>query len=108
MVNKLIKVEHVWCEEEDRWIYIERYANTEYIGLNFSQGVDKEFFNDHFCEVDQGLSNFFEVTTDHDKGNKDEISVINKYMWLYHAAVIAYEDVQTKELYLKRKNKEQN
>jgi hypothetical protein len=29
-------------------------------------------------------------------------------MWLYHAAVIAYEDVQTKELYLKRKNKEQN
>ena len=94
MVNKLIKVEHVWCEEDDRWIYIERYADTE-------------FFNDHFLKVDQGLSNFFEVTTLPFQ-HKDEISVINKYMWLYHAAVIAYEDVQTKELYLKRKNKEQN
>ena len=107
MVNKLIKVEHVWCEEDDRWIYIERYANTEYIGLNFSQGSDKQFFDDHFLKVDEGLSNFFEVTTLPFQ-HKDEISVINKYMWLYHAAVIAYEDVQTKELYLKRKNKEQN
>ena len=108
MVNKLIKVEHIWCEDDDRWIYIERYADTNFIGLNFCQNNDKEFFNDHFLKVDHGLSNFFEVTTDHYEGDKNEISVINKAMWLYHAAVIAYEDVQTRELYLKRKDKEQN
>ena len=109
MENKLIKVEHIWCEDDDRWIYIERYADTNFIGLNFCQNNDKEFFNDHFLKVDHGLSNFFESTM---KAPllmmKGELRAINRYMWLYHAAVIAYEDVQTRELYLKRKDKEQN
>jgi hypothetical protein len=108
-MEKVIKVEHIWCEDDDRWIYIERYADTNFIGLNFCQGSDKEFFNDHFLKVDHGLSNFFEATTaNYSSTCRHEISVINKCMWLYHAAVIAYEDVQTRELYLKRKDKEQN
>ena len=103
-MEKVVKVEHVWCEEDDRWIYIERYANTKYIGLNFCQGNDKEFFNNHFLKVDEGLSNFFESTGKSLLLRKDELTSINEAMWMYHAAVIAYEDVQSRELYLKRKN----
>ena len=112
-MEKVIKVEHIWCEEDDRWIYIERYANTKYIGLNFCQGSDKEFFNDHFLKVDHGLSNFIDTVMSSKAlalvaSGEFELKEINNYMWLYHAAVIAYEDVQTRELYLKRKDKEQN
>jgi hypothetical protein len=107
-MEKVIKVEHIWCEEEDRWIYIERYDGTDFLGLNFCQGSDKEFFNDHFLKVDHGLSNFFESMGKSLVIVKSELRAINEAMWLYHTAVIAYEDEQTKELYLKRKDKEQN
>ena len=32
------KVEHVWCESNDRWIYIEYNAHRRIVGLNFMQG----------------------------------------------------------------------
>ena len=37
---KVDKVEHVWSEKEDRWLYIEYNEQRKVIGLNFMQGDD--------------------------------------------------------------------
>jgi len=85
---RLFKVEHRWDTENDRWIYIEHYESG-YLGLNFMQGDEYELFKKNWCQMDRGLSEFY-------NGNKEtlkkypgasEIETINTAMWLFHSAV---------------------
>ena len=61
MINehRVDKVEHVWSEKEDRWIYIEYNAQRKIIGLNFMQGDEYDYFKKSWCHNDQGLTEFY-------------------------------------------------
>lgn len=94
----IIKVEHVWHESSDRWIYIERY-NDETIGLNFMQGFDYDGFSNNYAFVDKALSDFyyenkvsFELVN---YGNNSEINLIDKVIWVYYDAVSFYQHYQS-------------
>ena len=87
------KVEHIWCNSNDRWIYIEYNEQRKIIGLNFMQGDEYENFKKSWCVIDEGLTEFYKsmlYTFPIEKASVDTISFINKCMWAYHSA-ISYE-----------------
>jgi hypothetical protein len=92
-MRKIESVEHIWCDSNDRWVYIERYDNRG-TGLNFMQGDEYEEFKKNWCKVDKGLSEFYEqmkITIPIQKQSESNIGFINTVMWVYHSAVANYE-----------------
>lgn len=91
---KITKVEHVWSDSEDRWIYIEYNEHYKIIGLNFMQGSAYDHFKAKWCHNDRGLTEFYEAMVDTfaiEEASSDTIEFINKVMWAYHTAV-SYKD----------------
>jgi hypothetical protein len=92
-MKRIEKVEHIWCDQDDRWVYIERYEGGE-IGLNFVQGNDYEYFKEGWCAVDKGLSEFYEqmrLLIPIQRQSESDISFINTVIWAYHSAIASYE-----------------
>ena len=86
--DRLNAVEHIWHAESDRWIYIERYESG-YLGLNFMQGDEYDYFKKNWCEMDRGTSEFYEtMKTDLIKLRVEmsELEFIDKVMWIYFEA----------------------
>jgi len=52
------RVEHVFHEMDDRWIYLEYDADNRLIGVNFMQGDDYQDFELAWCYRDQGLTKY--------------------------------------------------
>ena len=92
--KKILKVEHVWHEPCDRWIYIEHYGDAT-IGLNYCQGNDYPYFKKEYCKVDEGLTEFYEVMcVDYniEKMSNTKIQFMSKVMWTYHTATSLMDD----------------
>ena len=92
---KINKVEHVWDDEEDRWIYIEYNAQGEIIGLNFMQGDEYDCFKKRWCKNDQGLMEFYDsmlYTFPIEKSSVSALRFINKCMWAFHTALASREE----------------
>ena len=84
------QVKHVWCESDDRWVYIEYNIINKIIGLNFVQGNDYDYFKEKWCVSDQGLTEFYEsmlYTFPIEKASVSTLEFINKCMWAYHSAI---------------------
>ena len=97
MINqyKVDKVTHVWCEEDDRWIYIEYNNQSKIVGLGFMQGDEYDYFKDSWCHNDQGLMQFYNFMIHKfpiEKASVNTLEFINKVMWAYHFAIVAAED----------------
>ena len=93
--NRVDKVEHVWSEKEDRWIYIEYNTQRKIIGLNFMQGDDYDLFKEKWSYNDQGLTDFYHsmlYTFSIEQASVNTIEFINKCMWSFHMAVVSRED----------------
>ena len=90
--DALLRVEHVWCQGDDRWVYIERYKSG-YLGLNFMQGDEYELFKGSWCKMDRGLSEFYNENNETIKKypGASAIETINAAMWLYHSAIANHE-----------------
>jgi hypothetical protein len=90
--DALLRVEHVWCQSDDRWVYIEHYKSG-YLGLNFMQGDEYELFKDSWCKMDRGLSEFYSGNREILKraSQQTELNLINTAMWLYHDAIANHE-----------------
>ena len=87
--NKVIKVEHLWCDSNDRWIYLEYNEENKLCGMNFMQGDEYEVFKYECAENDRGLMEFYETmlyTFPIEQVSVDRISFINKVMWAYCTA----------------------
>ncbi len=56
--NDIQKVEHIWNEKSDRWLYVERNIASEIIGVNFMQGNDYNDFKRHWCITHVELTRF--------------------------------------------------
>ena len=91
--DRLNAVEHIWYAESDRWIYIERYESG-YLGLNFMQGDEYEYFKKNWCEMDRGMSEFYS-TMKNDliklRVEMSELEFIDKVMWIYFESKTNYE-----------------
>lgn len=99
----MLKVEHVWHEPCDRWIYIEYYDDAT-IGLNYCQGGDYVYFKQHYCKVDEGLTEFYEVMCrdyNIEKMSNTKIQFMSKVMWTYHTATSLMDDYMGNELFWK-------
>ena len=89
MENTIHKVEHIWCAENDRWIYLAKNAEMKIIGMNFMQGDDYRHFKDSWCNNNPPLLKFYNemlCTFPIEKQNVTTISFMNKCMWAYHTA----------------------
>ena len=87
--NKVIKVEHRWCESEDRWIHLEYNETYKICGMNFMQGDEYDVFKSQYAENDKGLMEFYETmlyTFPIEKNSVGSIVFINKVMWAYCSA----------------------
>ena len=87
--NKVIKVEHIWCEQDDRWIYLEYNEKNKICGMSFMQGDEYEVFKAEYAENDRGLMEFYDTmlyTFPIEQVSVDRISFINKVMWAYVSA----------------------
>ena len=81
-----VKVEHLWIEEHERWIYIEYNKENDIIGLNFMQGDEyDEYDYDEFikgeCYNDNNLTVFYHhmrLFYSHEFDNITDIDFINK------------------------------
>ena len=92
---EITKVEHIWCRENDRWIYIEYNEKHGIIGLNFMQGDEYDKFKKSWCRKDQGLMSFYTsmiYTFYIEKSSVDDMQFINKVIWAYHKANVCHED----------------
>ena len=89
------KVEHVWCESDDRWVYLEYNKQRKIIGMNFMQGDPYECFKKYWCKNDNGLMEFYNsmlYTFPIELASVSTLSFINKCMWSYHTAISQREE----------------
>jgi hypothetical protein len=94
MIHELDRVVHQWCDDNDRWMYIEYDRDGKVMGLNFMQGDEYECFKKDWCVSDEGLTAFYKqmlYTFSYEQGNVPEHCFINSCMWAYHAAISEYE-----------------
>lgn len=90
MENTIFKVEHIWCVENDRWIYIEKNEQMKIIGMNFKQGHDYKNFKEFWCVNNTALFKFYKemlYTFPVEEKSVTPLMFINKCMWAYHTAV---------------------
>ena len=86
---KTIKIEHIWCDKNDRWIYLEYNEENKICGMNFMQGDEYEEFKVNWVVNDSGLMEFYTemlYTFPIEKASVDKFTFINKCMWAYFSA----------------------
>ena len=86
---KTTKIEHIWCDKNDRWIYLEYNEQNKICGMNFMQGDEYYVFKHNNAENDKGLMEFYETmlyTFPIEQVSVDRMSFINKVMWAYCSA----------------------
>jgi len=85
------EVKHIWCEEDDRWVYLEYNDTHKIIGMNFMQGDEYESFKKDWCKSDNGLTEFYNsmlYTFPIEKVSVLPLDFINKCMWTFHTAIV--------------------
>ena len=86
---KTTKIEHIWCDKNDRWIYLEYNEQYKIIGMNFMQGDEYEVFKAEYAENDRGLMEFYGTmlyTFPIERASVNTVEFINKVMWTYVSA----------------------
>ncbi len=94
-MQELDRVVHQWCDDNDRWMYIEYDREDKIMGLNFMQGDEYECFLKSWCVSDQGLTNFYKqmlYTFAYEQRNVPEHAFINSCMWAYHSAISSRDE----------------
>ena len=93
----IYKVEHLFDENHDRWIYIEYNDRNKVIGLNFMQGNDYKLFKDCFCTKDYSLTAYYSemqhVLFLEKAHTPLRIDFINTIFWSYLSAVKCFKEV---------------
>ena len=83
-MRELDKVVHQWCDDNDRWMYIEYDRDGIVMGLNFMQGDNYEDFKDQWCYNDESLMAYYEqmlYTFPIEKASVNTLTFVNKVMW---------------------------
>ena len=81
---EVTKIEHIWGEEDDRWLYVETHRDG--IGINYRHGNDYEKFKEHHCKPDKALSEFYakaRLHFDMHTSPNHSVDYINSVIWLW-------------------------
>jgi len=92
---EITKIEHVWCKENDRWIFIQYNKQNDIVGLNFMQGEEYDLFTKDWCKPDHGLFEFYQymlMTYEIERQSITKLDFINKAIWTYITAERIIED----------------
>jgi len=105
-MQELDRVVHEWCDDNDRWMYIEYDREGKVMGLNYMQGGEYEYFKEYASVSDKGLTEFYKqmlYTFPIEKSSVSLISFINSCMWSYHSAISLHDEyAEPLEEYLKK------
>ena len=91
-MQELDRVVHQWCDDNDRWMYIEYDRDGKVMGLNFMQGDEYELFKEEYCIEDRALSTFFdemkndELPFDLQLEKDGDVEYIDKIIWIFYKA----------------------
>tara|TARA_R110000772_G_scaffold129534_1_gene237689 strand:- start:36 stop:347 length:312 start_codon:yes stop_codon:yes gene_type:complete len=81
LISKEVKkVEHIWSEKNNRWIYIEKDNENNIIGLNFMHNNDYIHFQLHWCKLDKDFTEFYQYCMGnfkHEYNNRSFSSFLN-------------------------------
>ena len=105
--NNITKIEHVWCEDDDRWVYIDYDANNKVNGINFMQGNEYELFKERWSYANKSLTEFYFEMIDlmHvEFVSCTRLEFINKCIWAWFQARDYYKDYK-QETFVKITNK---
>ena len=94
-MEELDRVVHQWCDDNDRWMYIEYDRDGVVMGLNFMQGDEYECFKRDWCKSDIGLTEFYKqmlYTFPIEEKAASTRVFINKCMWAYHSAISSHDE----------------
>jgi hypothetical protein len=94
-MERIDRVQHVWDDNNDRWIYIAYNSVGAIIGLNYMQGDEYEFFLDSHAYGDKGLTEFYKEMVDIfpvEKMSGATLTFINQCMWAYHSAITLHQE----------------
>tara|TARA_R110000803_G_C11918741_1_gene314099 strand:- start:602 stop:913 length:312 start_codon:yes stop_codon:yes gene_type:complete len=89
--EEITEVQHIWVEDQDRWVYLEYNKLHKIIGMNFMQGYEYVNFKDQWCYNDIGLTDYYNMmlyTFPIEKASVDTLAFVNKCMWSYHHAKV--------------------
>ena len=89
--NKVIKIEHIYNNANDRWIYLEYNDQNKICGMNFMQGDEYEEFKVNWVVNDPGLMEFYGemlYTFPIECASVNTIEFINKCMWAFHSCEV--------------------
>jgi len=82
-MKDVVLEEYVWCESDDRYVYIRRGYNGDIVGLNFMQGQEgMEYFKEHWGKVDKEITHFYHAVK-HQVNNGSYIDDINTILWMW-------------------------
>jgi hypothetical protein len=81
--RQVSRVEHVFHEMADRWIYLEYDADNQLMGVNFMQGDDYEDFKELWAYGDKGLTKYcraMKIIFPTEKASVSELNFISRCM----------------------------
>ena len=82
-MKEVVLEEYVWCEGDDRYVYIRRDYNGDIVGLNFMQGKEGlEYFKKEYGRIDRKITHFYHAVK-HSVDNGCYINDINTILWMW-------------------------
>ena len=82
------EIRHVWCGENDRWLYLEFDENEKIIGINFCQGDEYGIFKEQYTCSDERLTEFYNIMVSNfnieNYAIYNVVEFVNKVCWTYH------------------------
>ena len=81
----VVRVEHRFSPEDDRWVDMEFDKTGALIGLNYCQGDDYDYFKERWAFDDPSLTQYYTDTSSSLMGKLIEMSefkLINLILWL--------------------------
>ena len=81
-MSDILKIEHHWDKENDRWIMTSMDAHGEF-GLNFMQGDDYDLFVKDYGKADPALTALHETICCFKIVEGSTMEIINKVCWAW-------------------------
>ena len=91
-VEKVVKVEHILDESNDRWIYIEYNRRDDIIGINFMFGAgDYDQFKRDFCFKDDAMTaSYLKMCKTFESERYSRFEFLSKCIWVYAGCLNEY------------------
>lgn len=90
--KKIVRVEHILDEENDRWVYIEYNRLDDIIGINFMFGAsDYDQFKKDYCFTDEAMTaSYLKMCKTFESERYSRFEFLSKCLWVYAGCLNNY------------------